>query len=57
MLQLQLGTTVAYNASVVVGFIPRSFFSKYTHQANRGAVKFYNAGIVTYDRRIGSWER
>jgi hypothetical protein len=39
-------------------------FSKYnkiflpifkTHWATRGDIKIYNAGIVTRDRRIGSW--
>jgi hypothetical protein len=26
-----------------------------TRSATRGVVNFYNAGVVTYDRRIGTW--
>jgi hypothetical protein len=30
-------------------------FSLKTHHATGGVVNFYSAGVVTHDRRIGSW--
>jgi hypothetical protein len=50
-----------YNASVVVGqsvfkAAKNIFFIK-TRYANWRVVIFYNAGVATHDRRIGSWAK
>jgi hypothetical protein len=43
-----------YNASVFSKETKICFASQ-AHQATRGAVYLYSAGVVTNDRRIGSW--
>jgi hypothetical protein len=51
----------SHNANVVVGYIERFYISEQTifilktRYAIICAVNFYTAGVVTNDRRFGSW--
>jgi hypothetical protein len=36
--------------------VEENYFVCKTHEAIRGVVKIFNAGVVTRDRRIGSWK-
>jgi hypothetical protein len=52
-------TIFEFTATTPVEFLNQRkiIFNLKTHHAINSAVSFYNAGVVTRDRRIGSWLR
>jgi hypothetical protein len=50
-------TIFEFTATTPVEFLNQRkiIFNLKTHHAINSAVSFYNAGVVTRDRRIGSW--